>query len=175
MSARQEFTRGDYERLKKEARRAYAELRRIGFDEYITLEDVEGELGVLYAGLLRKYPDNPMEEMTGIFVRAAQNWAKNYKRDKQREMSLEERTYGPDPKFNPNIVEFRKLYCEVKGREWAYSLRDLARHYGVDEASIRRFIKRMGLVQRVEPEKHPGEPDRKTLLKIYEQRKKKAA
>jgi len=148
------FTNQDLLFVKKKAAEQFEKLRSIGFDKLpgaIDLQELEGELCLLMAELLVKYPDQSKEQMDNIFVRSCLNWVKTYIRD-LRCKHFSKKRRGPAAKFNPDIVEFRKLYYAAKDNgRYALSVRAIARFYGVDEETVRRFIKKSDLIQRVKP------------------------
>lgn len=143
------ITQEDFGFIKFQATRLWKNLVASGFNQYIEFEDVVGELGIVYAKCLQKYPEKEGREFNAVFMTAAVNWLRNWKRDKHREMSLEAGKPGPAPSFDPDPAEFRKLYMAQKANgRWMYSIKALAKHYGVSRDTVRRYIERRDLQRR---------------------------
>ena len=119
--------------IKKEARIWKKKIISLGMDVGKDVDDLEGDMWVLWCESCRRHPDKPEAFVCTDFQRNSAYKLKEFCMNYFEALKGNPDVPGPEP-FEPDFYQFTDFYRN------GYTIDDLAEHYGVSESTIKRYM-----------------------------------
>jgi len=116
------------------ARRWLFQIQSRGMDVGKDLEDIEGDLLIMWCEICHKHKDSPEELACTEFKRMSEWKLTNYIRDYFNYLDGNPER-GPEP-FEPDFYQFLEMYRNGSTHD------ELAEHYGVSTKTIQRYVQK---------------------------------
>lgn len=121
--------------IKKEARIWHKKIISLGMDVAKDIDDLEGDMWILWCESCRKHTDKPEAFVCADFQRNSAYKLKELCTDYFEAFKGKPDVTGPEP-FEPDFYEFVDLYRS------GMTIKKLAHHYNVSESTIKRYMSR---------------------------------
>lgn len=119
--------------VKKAARKWAYEIKRRGIDSGKDIDDLEGDMYVLWCESCIRHKDQPEELVYSNFEKNVDSKLDEYIKQYFKYIEGRPETGIPDP-FEPDYYQFTELYRN------GHTIDDLAEHYGVSRDTIKRYM-----------------------------------